>query len=334
MKHFDNLSLDKSMYNVPGKSFSQILEAADPSQNYSDSHLASLDAFGRQLKRFDIKVAGAHSDSISKFFESHDSATLFPEYVSRAILQGMNDFTHLNEIIATSTLVDTLDYRSFSSVNSSDECFPTNVAEFSSLPNIDIKPNNNLVQLKKRGRILNTSYESIKYQKLDLFTITLRQIGSYIAHAQFFDAVNTIINGDGNNNPAQKVTFTEYISYEDLLALWNMFTNFNLTTLIVSPATMTALLDIPQLQNPAIGVDFSRTGKLISPLGANIIKSPYVPDNIVVALDKSAALEKIYVSDIYLEHDKLIDRQIHRTAISSVVGFAKIFDQASFVLTK
>ena len=37
-------------------------------------------------------------------------------------------------------------------------------------------------------------------------------------------------------------------------------------------------------------------------------------------------------SDVLIEYDKLIDRQLERAAITSVSGFAKLFNQASKVL--
>ena len=63
----------------------------------------------------------------------------------------------------------------------------------------------------KRGRMLEASYEAIRFQKLDLFTIALKQIGAYIAKSQFSDAVNVLLNGDGNSNP---VSYTHLDVYK------------------------------------------------------------------------------------------------------------------------
>ncbi len=49
---YDNLRLEKGMYGEAGRSFTQALEAADPSENYRGTPLEGLDAFQRQLKRF------------------------------------------------------------------------------------------------------------------------------------------------------------------------------------------------------------------------------------------------------------------------------------------
>jgi hypothetical protein len=38
-------------------------------------------------------------------------------------------------------------------------------------------------------------------------------------------------------------------------------------------------------------------------------------------------------SDVLVEYDKLIDRQMDRAAITSIAGFAKVFADAAKVLT-
>ena len=88
---YDNLKLDKGMYQEAGSTFTQVLERQDPSGQYKGTSLEGLDAFQRQLKRFDIKVKGANSDVVEKFFRTADSAVLFPEYIARSVRQGMEE---------------------------------------------------------------------------------------------------------------------------------------------------------------------------------------------------------------------------------------------------
>ena len=45
-----------------------------------------------------------------------------------------------------------------------------------------------------------------------------------------------------------------------------------------------------------------------------------------------STLEQICGSEVVVEYDKLIDRQLERAAITSVSGFAKLFTDASKVL--
>ena len=106
---FDNINLEKGMYAHPEKSFSEVLEELDPSANYRGTELEGMDAFSRQLKRFDIKVSGKNSDPIEKFFRTTDSSVLFPEYISRSVAQGIENSSILDSIIATTTKIDALD---------------------------------------------------------------------------------------------------------------------------------------------------------------------------------------------------------------------------------
>ena len=173
MAFYDSIKLEKGMYNS-GRSLTEILEELDPSENYKGTSLDGLDAFQRQLKRYDIKVGGAHSDSVQKFFETSNSAALFPEYVSRAVAIGMENSDHLSDIVAARTVIDGMDYRSVVSSPTDDEKSLKPVLEGASLPETYVRTNENLVKLIKRGRMLVASYEAIKYQRLDLFTVTIK----------------------------------------------------------------------------------------------------------------------------------------------------------------
>ena len=119
--HFENIKLEKGMYGRSSRSFSQALEELDPSEHYRGTPLEGLDAFQRQLKRFDIHVKGAGSDMVEKFFHTSDSAVLFPEFVSRVVRQGMEEESILPAITATVTKFDGMDYRSIVSVPSEED---------------------------------------------------------------------------------------------------------------------------------------------------------------------------------------------------------------------
>ena len=200
--YYDNLKLDKGMYREAGRSFSQVLEREDPSERYKGTSLEGLDAFQRQLKRFDIKVKGEASDPVEAFFRTSDAAVLFPEYISRTVRQGMEEGDVLPRITAAVTKIDGMDYRSISSEAMGEEKKLRPVPEGTLIPSTSIKVQANLVKLKKRGRMLVATYEAVRFQKLDLFSVTLRQIGAHIARTQLEDAVDVLINGDGNENPA------------------------------------------------------------------------------------------------------------------------------------
>ena len=172
--HYENIRLEKGMYGRSGKSFSKTLEELDPSEQYKGTPLEGMDAFQRQLKRFDIKVKGAGSDCVEKFFHTTDSAVLFPEFVSRVVRQGLEQESLLPHIAATVTHFDGMDYRSITSVPTEEDKMMRRVEEGAAIPETTIRTQDNLVRLHKRGRMLVASYEAIRFQKLDLFSVTLR----------------------------------------------------------------------------------------------------------------------------------------------------------------
>ena len=290
---YDNLRLEKGMYRQAGKSFTQVLESLDPSENYRGTALEGTDAFQRQLKRFGIRAKGAGSSPVEKFFATMDSAVLFPE-----------------------------------------------VAEGTAIPETSIKTKEHLVSLKKRGRMLIASYEALRFQKLDIFGVMLRQIGAYIQKQQLSDAVNVIITGDGNDNAAIQYTIGTSpmtgtkgtLKYDQLVEFWSRFDPFTMNTILCSNGGMTKLLKVPELQNPLTGLNFQGTGKLNTPLGAQLHRTSAVADDVFIGLDNRYALELVRAGDVLVEYDKLIDRQLERAAITAISGFCKICDGASAVL--
>ena len=59
--NYKELNIQKSLYRGCGESFAERLEKMDPTENYRGTELGHLDAFQRQLKRFDIHAKGAYS---------------------------------------------------------------------------------------------------------------------------------------------------------------------------------------------------------------------------------------------------------------------------------
>lgn len=319
---FDNIKLEKGLYTT-GKSFTNALEDLDPSENYVGTPLEGLDAYERQLKRFDIKVSGVNSDPVSKFFATTDSAALFPEYVSRAVKLGVESNNRIEKIVATTTEIDSLDYRSIS-CNDMDY-YLQEVAQGSTIPEFTISLNDKLTKLKKHGRMLVASYEAIKYQKLDLFTTMLKKIGDSIAESEFKQAISNLSENEGFNS---KTLSTASYTYKDLVKLWADFLPYHLNSLVVSPGTFAEILSLPEVCESAAGSEFCSTGKMISPLGINLFCCGDVDDSKALGFDKNYAIEKVQAGGVITEFDKLIDRQLERATISTIVGFTTIYNDA------
>ncbi len=326
---FNTISLEKGMYGMPGKSFTQVLEEMDSSANYADTPLSGLDAYQRQLKRFGIRVSGANCDTVEKFFSSTQSAALFPEYVARAVRQGMELVNHLPDMVATVTKIDSLDYRTITAETTDAEKQLKPVLEGAAIPQTVIKTSDSLVKLIKRGRMVVSSYEALRFQKLDLFTVTLRQIGAYIAQAQMKDAVDVLLNGDGSHSGITVKTLSASPTYADLVGLWGTLTPYTFNTILAGTEALQTLLKISEFKDAQAGLNFHGTGKLITPLGATLIHVPSMAAKKIIGLDKNCALEMVQAGDVITDYDKLIDRQLERAAISTIAGFAQIYEDAA-----
>ena len=337
---FDDMRLEKGMYQEAGRSFTQVLEREDPSDQYKGTPMEGLDAFQRQLKRFDIKVRGTASDVVDKFFRTSDSAVLFPEYIARSVRQGMEEADLLPRITASVTRIEGLDYRSIASVPE-DEKRLRRVEEGASIPATTVKTKESLVHLHKRGRMLVASYEAVRYQKLDLFSVTLRQIGAHINRMLLEDAIQVIREGDGNEDPAQVLQIGTgpiggtkgTLSYDALVDFWTQFDPYEMNAILAPNDVVADMLKLAEFQNPLTGLNFQGTGRLSTPMGAELLRTSAMEKGVLIGLDKRYSLEMVQAGEpVTVEYDRLIDRQLERAAITTTAGFAKLFADAGKVL--
>lgn len=325
---FDNIKLEKGLYTT-GKSFTQALEELDPSENYKGTSLEGLDAYERQLKRFDIKVSGSQSDPVSKFFATTNASALFPEYISRAVKVGMVSNNKVERIVATTTEIDCLDYRSVSTDNYAMDFSLSQVNEAAALPELTITLNQTLTKLKKHGKMLVTSYEAIKYQKLDLFTTILKHVGACITNSEFKQAVNAIYD---SNDLLCRALQTSNLTFSDVANTVASFDPYQMTSMVVNNNTYTKLLMMDEFRDASAGLDFHGTGRIITPFGAELFVTPQISNDAFLAFDKNYTVEKVQTGGIITEFDKLIDRQLERATISTISGFTTIYGGAAIAV--
>ena len=134
------------------------------------------------------------------------------------------------------------------------------------------------------------------------------------------------------SGPLMVVNHVQGVTYDELVEFWGKFDPYEMNTLLVSPDVMLKMLKLSEFKDPLTGLNFQGTGKLTTPLGAALLRTSAVPANTAIGLDHRYALELVQGSDVMVEYDKLIDRQLERAAITTLCGFAKLFPDASRVL--
>ena len=313
---YNNIKLDKSLYSITGKTFTQALTELDPDEGYENTELKGFDAFERQLKRFGIRINGAGSDMVEKFFISAESAVLFPEFIRRCIKEGMDEASIAAEVCAAVSYTDGVDYRGLYIVKTgaSDTC-----AEGAALPETRVTLAAESKRLVKYARRLSCSYESIRKQRIDTFAVVLRNLGAVIGNA-VNGALVTELKRDisAMKNSGAKMT------YDDLAAFWASMDSYNMNTMICSPAVMAKILALDEMK--FVVSDYMANGAVKTPYGVTIIKCSALGDNTIIGVDADYAAEMILGTDVIVDYDKLISAQCEEISCSILAGFSRMSD--------
>jgi hypothetical protein len=319
---YDSIKLDKSMYTISNKSFVQCLAELDPDSEYIGTALEGLDAYERQLKRFDIKVSGANCDKAEKFFTSAESAVLFPEFVRRAVTKGINE-SRVADVVATVTKTLALHYNG-AAVTDAANLYSTGHEQGDSFPVVTIKEQTTATLIKKYGRTINSSYEFVRNQRLELLGVILSSIGKRIGTAILFDVVNTA-QADLTEYTTET---TNVITYNDLIELYGKFDEYRMTTILTAPSNVAKIIALEEMRD----IPPSTDGRIFTPFGVEIIPVTRLSPNNLVGIDKTVAMELITTPDVIVETDRLIATQMDQVNVSFCATSKRIFDNAVKVM--
>ncbi len=320
---YNNIKLEKGLYSITGKSFTQALAQLDPDSEYKGTELERLDAYERQLKRFDISVNGEGCDRVEKFFLSTDSAVLFPEYVRRQIKAGMDEASILPQITAAQTYTDSIDFRAITVTSEGDE---TGIEQLGALPETTVTLASSASALTKFARRLACSYESIRKQRLEAFGVILRSLGAQISRAINTRCIEQL-SGD-----AEAVSYSGDITYSVLASFWAAMSEYDMNVMLCSPTMMAKILALDEMKYCV--TDFMSSGRVITPYGVTIIKCPSLDEDSAVGLDSKCAAEVVYGTDVVVDFDKLISTQCDEIAASIMCGFSALTSGAVKRLVK
>lgn len=315
---YNTIKIEKGLYNISGKTFTQALSALDPDEAYVGTSFEGLDAFERQLKRFDIKVKGENCDRVEKFFTSTETAVLFPEFVRRTIKAGLDEASILSEIVAAKTYTDSIDYRGLTVESTGTTA---GVTEGGEIPATTVRLASSASTLTKFARKLSCSYESVRKQRLEAFTVILKNLGAEISRAINKAACTALSSGT-----VPSTISGSSMTYAELADFWGTMTNHDMTTIVTTPSAMAGILAFDEMKYCAS--DFMTSSKVKTPFGVTIVKCANLDSDIAIGLDRNAALEMIYGTDVVVDFDKLISTQCDEISASITVGFSKLTNDA------
>lgn len=320
---YKDLKLEKGMYHITGKSFSEVLESMDPSGQYAETPLAGLDAYERQLKRFDIRVSGPNCDRVEKFFSTTDSAVLFPEFIRRAIRSGLEQSV-LSDIVAVQTKSESGEYQP--ALLNDTTAYSTKTTQGNALPTATYLEAASTTRLDKFGRSIHASYEAVRRQRLDSFGTHLRAVGVRLSNGILVQAVQKM---EANAGSLVGVETADKLTYADLTNLYSAFKDFDLTTVLAAPAIAAKVMTLDQMKEMAS----AQPNVIMLPFGAKLRKCAGMSEEYMIGLNEKFGLEMITNGDLVLETDKLIDSQLNVITVSLRVAFRVIQADAVHVLS-
>jgi hypothetical protein len=292
-----------------------------------------LTAWEKQLIMADIQVAGAYCSVTEKFFATSQSAVLFPAYVSNEIQIGQMLTGIVGELIKRRIIIDSDHYKKLKLTMPEREKQLKRTDEGAEFPVMKIQLGDKTVVIKKFGRILEATYESIARQRLDAVGEALRMVGLQIEIDKTDHLLYTFINGDGDSNAITvgSRTYTQLtsgdIGLKDIIG-WSGFMAlpYQMNKFVGPKALLnewkTALANMSGSVSPverlgSVGVNVPTAfewDRTTSGLGSG--------DNDFIGVDQRFAAEEVADGPILVEADKIIRRQINETVVSEKVGYA------------
>lgn len=328
------IKIEKDLYleaQKLGMTLSELLELPE----YDPSPAGSpLDAFERQLAYHGLRTGGSNPVTVEMFYRS--AAALMPEFMMREIRRGQNMRPELNRLIASTSGVNTSRYTPFdidtSSADTDLSLRP--IGEAAEVPSILVTDQANTVVIPDYGLTLKVTYKALRHRTMAQFKVLLWYIGYRLASDKVALAVNTIINGDGNNNAAGLLTtdVSGTLDYEDMVKFFNEFFPYQPNVMVCHKEVIRDILTISEFKDPMIGFKFQSSGEITSPLGAILVRCDEVPNDYVVGLDNRFALEEVYSQPLTIEYDKVIEQRLEEAVISESVAYAKIIKDSAIVL--
>ncbi len=314
-----------------GMTLSELLET----EEYDPSDLNSpLDAFERQLAAHDIRVGGRNPVTVELFYQG--APALLPEFMMREIKRGQKMRPELDKLLASTSMITSSRYTPFY-VNVSPNQSKLSlrpVGDSAEIPTLTVAEQLHSVTVPDYGITLKTSYKALRHRTTAQFKVLLWFVGFRLQADKMGLAIDTIINGDGNDNAATVINTATSgsLAYADLVTLWNEFFPFEMNTILCHKDLIKTILIMDEFKDPMAGFKFQRTGDLVSPLGSRLIRCDDIASDLVIGLDNRFAIEEVVSQPLMVEYDKVIEQKLEEAVISESVAYAKVIKEAALVL--
>lgn len=323
-----------------------------------------LDAFDIALLSANIYVAsvpekGIQSSTMDKFFTTNENKNLFPEFMIRQLRQISNRNDGLvNKLVAATRVINgdsakqvVLDLSDTPAGRENQQALKERrIAEGADIPVATLKLGEIGIKIYKYGIGVKATYEVLRRTTIDMFRKQMELVSKQAEIDQVGTIIETIIEGDGNTNPAvvYKASELNPESREgkiDATTLLKFLTadkksGIIFDTVITDDETyvdfLTTLMDknLTNAINPKVQFEFPQSfvNNLTVIYSEDLTKSEDNKSRII-GLAKDYAIEKtIEAGSIINEVERIASNQTQVAYMTENAGFNKLDARASAIL--
>ena len=324
-----------------------------------------LDAFDIALLSGGIIVAsdpkiGIQSSTMDTFFTTtNENRNLFPEFVIRQLRQISNrDDSLVNKLVASTRIIQgdaakqvVLDLSDTPAGQKNQKALKyRRIAEGADIPVATLKLGEIAIKIYKYGIGIRATYEVLRRTTIDMFRKQMELVSKQAEIDEVGTIIETIIEGDGNTNPAVVYNASELnpeavegkIDAETLLRFLTADKDSGIVfdTVITDDEAyvdfLTTLMDknLTNAINPKVSFEFPQT--FINNL--TVIYSKDLPlatgnKHQIIGLARDYAIEKtIEANSIINEVEKAVRNQTQSAYMTENAGFNKLDARASAIL--
>ncbi len=365
LKNGDNITVTDDIIEqaaMKGISLSEYLNKkySEMVEHYNNE----LDAFDIALLSAGIYVAndpekGIQSSTMDKFFTTNENQNLFPEFMIRQLRQISNRNDSLvSKLVASTRVIQgdaarqvVLDLSDTPAGQENQESLKKRrIAEGSDIPVATLKLGEVAIKIYKYGIGVKASYEVLRRTTIDMFRKQMELVSKQAEIDEVGTVIETIIDGDGNTNPARVYTASvlnpsAVAGKIDATTLLKFLTADKKSGIVFDTVVtddevyvdfLTTLMDknLTNAINPKVQFDFPQTfiNNLTVIYSQDLTKTSDNKSRII-GLAKDYAIEKtIEAGSVINEVQKVMSNQTQVAYMTENAGFNKIDSRASAIL--
>lgn len=322
---------------------------------------SNLDAFDIALLSHGIIVRdnlefGIESSSVMTFFTTNENKNLFPEFVIRTLRQLSGRPSIINELVASTRTITgdaakqvVLDLSNTPAGNKNKQALKKRrIAEGANIPVAELKLGEQATKIYKYGVGVKATYEVLRRTTIDMFRKQMELVNLQSGYDEVGTVIETILEGDGNTNPATVYTATELnpdategkVDEITLVKFLVKQAPFNFDTIIVDEEVYTQITTIlmdknlTNAINPQVNFEFPQgLLKNLRVIYSEDLGLTSDKKHQIIGLAKDYAIEKtIEAGSIINEVSKTIENQTQLAVMTENAGFNKIDSRASAIL--